>query len=80
MNIDKRRAKAKEIEALTLRAENARRQATGEAPYTDWATYQASVDALAEERGAMKEHERPKLPEEEAYIFEAARLMFDAKK
>lgn len=80
VNIDKRRAKAKEIEALTLRAENARRQATGEAPYTDWATYQASVDALAEERGAMKEHERPKLPEEEAYIFEAARLMFDAKK
>ncbi|WP_435933113.1 carboxy terminal-processing peptidase [Moraxella bovoculi] len=80
VNIDKRRAKAKEIEALTLRAENARRQATGETPYTDWATYQASVDALAEERGAMKEHERPKLPEEEAYIFEAARLMFDAKK
>lgn len=80
VNIDKRRAKAKEIEALTLRAENARRQATGETPYTDWATYQASVDALAEERGAMKEHERPKLPEEEAYIFEAARLMFDANK
>lgn len=80
VNIDKRRAKAKEIEALTLRAENARRQATGETPYTDWATYQASVDALAEERGAMKEHERPKLSEEEAYIFEAARLMFDAKK
>lgn len=80
VNIDKRRARAKEIEALTLRAENARRQATGETPYTDWATYQASVDALAEERGAMKEHERPKLPEEEAYIFEAARLMFDAKK
>lgn len=80
VNIDKRRAKAKEIEALTLRAENARRQATGETPYTDWATYQASVDALAEERSAMKEHERPKLPEEEAYIFEAARLMFDAKK
>lgn len=80
VNIDKRRAKAKEIEALTLRAENARRQATGETPYTDWATYQASVDALSEERGAMKEHERPKLPEEEAYIFEAARLMFDAKK
>lgn len=80
VNIDKRRAKAKEIEALTLRAENARRQATGETPYADWATYQASVDALAEERGAMKEHERPKLPEEEAYIFEAARLMFDANK
>lgn len=79
VNIDKRRAKAKEIENRTLSAENARRQAAGEAPYTDWATYQASMDALAEERGAMKENERPKLPEDEAYIIEAARLMFDAK-
>lgn len=52
----------------------------GEKPYTDWATYQASVDALAEERGAMKENLRPKLPEDEAYVLEAARLMFDAKK
>ncbi len=78
INLDKRRAKAKLIEDQTLAAENARRQATGEAPYTSWSTYQASLDALAEERGAMKENERPKLPESEAYIMEAARLMFDA--
>ncbi len=80
VNIDKRRAKTKEVENRTLAAENARRQAMGEKPYTDWATYQASVDALAEERGAMKENLRPKLPEDEAYVLEAARLMFDAKK
>ncbi|WP_066800478.1 carboxy terminal-processing peptidase [Moraxella oblonga] len=80
VNIDKRRAKNTMIEQKTLMAENARRQATGEKPYTDWATYQASIDALAEERSLMKEHERPKLPESEAYILETARLMFDGKK
>lgn len=80
IHIDERRAKSKLIEDKTLMAENARRQATGERPYTDWATYQASLDALAEERGAMKENERPKLPESEAYVLEAARLMFDAQK
>lgn len=80
INLDKRRAKAKLIEEKTLAAENARRQATGEAPYLTWSIYQASQDAIAEERGAMKENERPKLPESEAYVLEAARLMFDAKK
>ncbi|UXZ04245.1 carboxy terminal-processing peptidase [Moraxella nasicaprae] len=80
INLDKRRAKIKLIEEKTLAAENARRQATGEAPYLTWSIYQASQDAIAEERGAMKENERPKLPESEAYILEAARLMFDAKK
>lgn len=79
VNIDKRRTLAKEIENRTLAAENARRQATGEQPFTDWATYQAHQDALAEERAAMKENERPKLPQDEAYVIEAARLMFDAK-
>ena len=59
-------------------AENLRRQAMGEAPYSDWATYQASLDALFEERSAMKENERPKLPENEAYILEAANIMFDS--
>lgn len=80
INLDKRRAKAKLIEEKTLAAENARRQATGETPYLNWSIYQASLDALAEERAAMKENERPKLPESEAYVLEAARLMFDAKK
>ena len=43
------------IEKRTLAAENARRQATGEAPFVDWSTYQANLEALAEERSAMKE-------------------------
>lgn len=79
VNIDKRRAKSDLIEKRMLMAENARRQAIGEKPYTDWTTYQASMDALAEERSLMKEHERPKLPEDEAYVIEASTLMFDAK-
>ncbi|MDO4896191.1 MAG: carboxy terminal-processing peptidase [Moraxella sp.] len=79
VNIDKRRARASLIEQKMLMAENARRQATGEKPYTSWTTYQASIDALAEERSLMKEHERPKLPEDEAFVIETATLMFDAK-
>ena len=55
-------------------------KATGEAPFVDWSTYQANLEALAEERSAMKENERPKLPESEVYVFEAARLMFDAER
>lgn len=78
VNIDKRRAKANLVEQKMLSAENTRRQATGEKPYMDWTTYQASLDALSEERSLMKEHERPKLPEDEAYVLEAATLMFDA--
>ncbi|MFC0820189.1 carboxy terminal-processing peptidase [Moraxella marmotae] len=78
INLQKRRAKMQMIDNRTLIAENARRQATGEAPFANWSTYQANLEALAEERGAMKENERPKLPESEAYVLEAARLMFDA--
>lgn len=78
INLDKRRAKMQAIENQTLANENARRQAMGEAPFANWSTYQAHLEALAEERGAMKENERPKLPESEAYVLEAARLMFDA--
>lgn len=80
INLRKRRARLDMIEKRTLAAENARRQATGETPFVDWSTYQANLEALAEERGAMKENERPKLPESEVYIFEAARLMFDAER
>lgn len=80
INLDKRRAKMQQIENRTLLAENARRQATGEQPFANWTTYQAHLEALAEERVAMKENERPKLPESEAYVLEAARLMFDANK
>ena len=79
VSIDKRRAKRELIEQKTLAAENARRQATGEMPFTNWSTYQASMDALAEERSLMKENERPRLPESEAFVIEAATLMFEAK-
>lgn len=78
VNLDKRRAKAKAIENQTLMAENTRRQAKGETPYTSFATYQATLDAQFEEWGAMKEHERPKLPEQEAFVVESAMIMFDA--
>ena len=80
IHLEKRRAKMQMIENRTLAAENARRQAVGETPFTSWSTYQANLEALAEERSAMKENERPKLPENEAYVLEAARLMFDAAK
>ncbi|MDO4449956.1 MAG: carboxy terminal-processing peptidase [Moraxella sp.] len=78
VNIDKRRAKNELVEQKTLAAENARRQATGEKPYTNWSTYQASIDALAEERSLMKESERPQLPESEVFVVEAATLMFES--
>ncbi|MDO5650679.1 MAG: carboxy terminal-processing peptidase [Moraxella sp.] len=80
VNLDARRAKIERIEQMTLTAENARRQAVGETEFTSYAAYQASLDALFEERGAMKENERPKLPENEVYVTEAATLMFDAKR
>lgn len=79
VNIDKRRAKASSVEKRMLTAENARRMATGQTPYTSWTTYQASLDAMSEERSLMKENERPKLPEDEIYVLEAATLMFDAQ-
>lgn len=79
VNLEDRKAYADKIEVLTLAAENARRQAVGEKPFTSWATYQAHQDAMFEERAAMKEHLRPKLPEEEVYVLEAATLMFDGK-
>ncbi|WP_434353165.1 carboxy terminal-processing peptidase [Psychrobacter sp. HD31] len=79
INIDDRRAHNQEVEQKTLEAENKRRIATGKQPYADWHTYQAAIDALFEERSKMKEHERPELPESEAFVLEAAQLMLDAK-
>lgn len=80
VSLEARAAKLHDTEAKTLLAENTRRQAMGELPYTSWAAYQASLDAQFEEWGAMKENERPKLPENEAYVLEAATIMFDAQK
>lgn len=79
VNLNERKRIMRDMENKTLAAENMRRQATGQAPYTDWATYQASLDALHEEWGRLKENERPKLPEKEAYIIEAAMVMFDSQ-
>ncbi len=78
LDIDSRRAKMQLVEQRTLEAENRRRIATGERPYANWNTYQAAMDAKFEERSRMKANERPELPEDEAYIIEAAYLMLSA--
>jgi len=60
-----------------LEAENARRAATGLKPYPNWESYQASLDAMVEARAKMKAKERPALPEEEAFVLEAAHVLAD---
>ncbi|PNK60434.1 carboxy terminal-processing peptidase [Psychrobacter sp. FDAARGOS_221] len=79
LNISERRAHQKQVELRTLDAENARRKALGEKPYATWTEYQAAVEALFEERSRMKTDERPKLPENEAFVIEAAKIMLQAK-
>lgn len=79
LDINKRRAKMKLIEQRSLEAENKRQIATGSSPYANWNTYQATMDAKFEERSQMKQSERPELPEDEVYIYEAAQLMLDAQ-
>lgn len=78
LNIDDRRAYRLHLEQETLAAENQRRVATGQTPYRNWAAYQAAQDAELEARSRMKQAERPKLPESEAFIQEAARVMLDS--
>ncbi|MFW2176899.1 MULTISPECIES: carboxy terminal-processing peptidase [unclassified Moraxella] len=78
LNIDKVRAYRLAIENKTLQAENTKRQALGEAPYSDWTAYQTAQDAEMEVRSRMKQAERPKLPESEAFIIESAKIMLDA--
>lgn len=77
LNIDQRRAEVKQIEKMTLDAENKRRIATGLTPYSNWESYQASIDAQSELRAKMKLAQRPPLPEEEAYVHEAAAVLLD---
>ena len=79
LDINSRRAKMKLIEKRSLEAENKRLIATGERPYANWNTYQAAMDAKFEERSRMKANERPELPEDEAFINEAAYLMLSAE-
>lgn len=77
LDIDKRKAELIALEEKTLAAENKRRVATGQKPYSNWESYQASIEALAEARSKMKANKRPPLPEEEAYVTEAANILLD---
>lgn len=79
LNLEKRRAYRASIEDKTLQAENARRIALAQAPYANWTAYQAAEEAQIEARSRMKSGERPKLPESEAYVIEAAKVMFDSQ-
>ncbi|WP_372843474.1 carboxy terminal-processing peptidase [Psychrobacter sp.] len=79
LDINKRRAKMQLIEKRSLEAENKRQIASGERPYANWNTYQAAMDAKFEERSQMKAAERPELPEDEAFINEAAYIMLSAE-
>ncbi|HEX5380969.1 MAG TPA: carboxy terminal-processing peptidase [Acinetobacter sp.] len=80
LDMDQRKAELTALEQETLQAENQRRQATGQKPYANWESYQASLDALAESRAKMKATQRPALPEEEAFVTEAANVLLDYAK
>ena len=77
LDIDQRKADLLALEAKTLQAENKRRTETGLKTYSNWESYQASLDALAESRAKMKANKRPPLPEEEAFVTEAAQVLLD---
>ncbi|MBR7689907.1 carboxy terminal-processing peptidase [Acinetobacter nosocomialis] len=80
LDIGKRRAELLSLEKQTLDAENERRVATGQKPFANWESYQASLDALAESRAKMKANQRPALPEEETFVNEAANVLMDYAK
>ena len=77
LDIDQRKAELVALEGKTLVAENKRRAETGLKPYSNWESYQASIDALAETRAKMKASERPALAEEETFVKEAANVLLD---
>ena len=77
LDLQKRKAELLELEQKTLEADNYRRKATGLKPYVNWESYQASLDALVESRAKMKAAQRPALPEEEAFVKEAANVLID---
>ncbi|KWQ04525.1 peptidase S41 [Acinetobacter harbinensis] len=80
LNIDLRKAELNALEQKTLQAENQRRAVMGQKPYPNWESYQASLDALIEERSKMKVAKRPVLPEEEAFVTESANVLLDYSK
>lgn len=77
LNIDVRKKQILELEASQLAAENTRRKLTGDAPYANWESYQAALDARSEARAKMKAAQRPQLPEDEAYVSETANILLD---
>ena len=77
LDIDKRKSELIALESKTLAAENKRRAETGLKPYSNWESYQASLDALAESRAKMKANQRPALAEEETFVNEAANVLLD---
>ena len=80
LDIDQRKAELNALEQKTLEAENQRRTVTGQKPYANWESYQASMDALVEARAKMKAAQRPSLPEEEAFVTESANILLDYAK
>ncbi len=78
LNIDERRAYRDSIEQKTLQAENTKRTALGEAPFANWTAYQAAEDAKNDRLARLKQSERPKQPESEAFVIEAAKIMLDS--
>ncbi|MHA3053811.1 tail-specific protease [Acinetobacter sp. ANC 4633] len=80
LNLNQRKVELDTLEKQTLDAENLRRQKTGLKPYKDWSSYQASLDALSETRAKLKANVRPALPEEEAFVTEAANVLLDYAK
>lgn len=77
LDLQQRKAELLDMEQKTLDSENARRQAMGLKPYANWESYQASLDALVESRAKMKANQRPALPEDEAFVAEAAGVLLD---
>ncbi|TCB51760.1 tail-specific protease [Acinetobacter sp. ANC 4779] len=80
LDIDQRKAELNALEQKTLEAENQRRAVTGQKPYPNWESYQASMDALIESRSKMKATQRPALPEEEVFVTESAHILLDYAK
>ena len=80
LDIDQRKAELNALEQKTLESENQRRAVTGQKPYANWESYQASMDALIESRSKMKATQRPALPEEEVFVTESANVLLDYAK
>ena len=80
LDIDQRKAELNALEQQTLESENQRRIVTGQKPYANWESYQASIDALIESRAKMKAAKRPALAEEEVFVTESAQVLLDYAK